>query len=62
MFFGEATIDVVSDKSNQLELVSLDQESGQHAKQPKFPLTIFEQLLNVTEREELHFSGEGTGW
>ena len=62
MFFGEATVDVVSDKGNKLVLVSLDQESGLHAEQPKFPLTIFEHLLNVTECEELHFCGEGTGW
>ena len=62
MFYGEATVDVVSDNCNTLELISLDEENGQHAAEPKFPLTIFEHLQNVTECEELHFCGEGTGW
>ena len=62
LFYGEATVDVVSDNCNTLELISLDEENGQHAAEPKFPLTIFEHLQNVTECEELHFCGEGTGW
>jgi hypothetical protein len=62
MFFGEDKVDVVSETSTNLELVSLERQTAQQAEQPKFPLTIFEHLKNVSECEELYFCGEGTGW
>lgn len=62
LFFGEKMVDLQSKDEKKIELVSFARGMDFQATQPKFPLTIFEHLENVSECDDLHFCGEGAGW
>ena len=67
--FGEDVVDMMSmianpngsvAPSNPLKLVTISTGISAPIKK-KFPLTIFEQLTNISENENLVFSGQGLG-
>jgi hypothetical protein len=65
LFYGEEVVDTVGKdhgrSDSRISLVSLSDLSSLHAKQPTFPLTIFESLKNVSEYEAVVFTSDGTG-
>jgi hypothetical protein len=70
LFFGDESVDTISQQhegavSNKtlqpVNIVNLSGIAAMQAKKPKFPLTRFETLKNISESDALVFGGEGTG-
>lgn len=63
LFFGEDIVDAVELPMTNMPLpfepFSVLSNVGAISKQPEFPLSIFEQLTNISDSDELHFIGEG---
>ena len=58
---SDSATSITNEQSKRSERSNPAKTSDSHVNNPIFPLTIFERLINVSNKTELRFGGDGTG-